>query len=143
MPWQVLSVLKQRSHLSSDSFGCLLMTGASCSTHNAPLSELVRFPYLLLQNNHLTVLIVYHTHAFLSQAGAGSTLTAIHQSFWIPSRRQYVKKCYGTARFAENIGETICCHRIATTPIGQSAGCTTVLHHWCGLYRSPLCEATQ
>ncbi|XP_065911201.1 uncharacterized protein [Dysidea avara] len=60
--------------------------------HNAPLSELARFPYLLPQNNHLTTLIVYHTHVFLSHAGVGSTLTAIRQSYWIPSGRQYVKK---------------------------------------------------
>ena len=60
--------------------------------HNAPLSELARFPYLLPQNNHLTALIVYHTHVFLSHEGVGSTLTAIRQSYWIPSGLQYVKK---------------------------------------------------
>jgi len=60
--------------------------------HNAPLSELARFPYLLPQNDHLTALIVYHTHALLSHAGVGSTLTAIRQSFWIPCGRQYIKK---------------------------------------------------
>ena len=30
--------------------------------HNAPLSELAKFPYLLPQNNHLTELIVYNVH---------------------------------------------------------------------------------
>ena len=60
--------------------------------HNAPLSELARFPYLLPQNNHLTALIVNHVHVLLSYAGIGSTLTALRQSFWIPSSPQYVKK---------------------------------------------------
>ncbi|XP_065883974.1 uncharacterized protein [Dysidea avara] len=60
--------------------------------HNAPLSELARFPYLLPQNDHFTARIVYNTHVFLSHAGVGSTLTALRQTFWIPSGRQYVKK---------------------------------------------------
>ena len=60
--------------------------------HNAPLSELAKFPYLLPQNDHLTSLIVYRVHVFLSHAGVGSTLTAIRQTFWIPSGRQYVRK---------------------------------------------------
>jgi len=59
---------------------------------NAPLSELARFPYLLPQNNPLTTLIVYHVHALIFHAGISSTLTALRQSFWIPSGRQYVKK---------------------------------------------------
>ena len=60
--------------------------------HNAPLSELARFPYLLPPNHKLTQLIVYHTHVILAHTGVGSTLTALRQSFWIPSGRQCVKK---------------------------------------------------
>ena len=60
--------------------------------HNAPLSELARFPYLLPQNNHRTALIVNHVHVLLSHAGVGSTLTALRQSSWISSGCQYVKK---------------------------------------------------
>jgi len=60
--------------------------------HNAPLSELARFPYLLPPNHKLIHLIVYHTHVLLFHAGVGSTLTALRQSFWIPSGRQCVKK---------------------------------------------------
>ena len=45
--------------------------------HNAPLSELARFPYLLPQNNHLTTLIVNHVHVLLSHVDVGSTLTAL------------------------------------------------------------------
>jgi len=58
--------------------------------HNAPLSKLTKFPYLLPQNSHLTT--VYNTHALLSNAGVDSTLAAIQQSFWVPYRRQYGKK---------------------------------------------------
>ena len=60
--------------------------------HNAPLSELAKFPYLLPQNNHLTELIVYNVHIRSSHVGVGSTLSAFRQSFWIPTGRQYVKK---------------------------------------------------
>ena len=60
--------------------------------HNAPLSELARFPYLLPLNHHLTTLIVNNMHVVLSHAGVGATLTALRQSFWIPSGRQCVKK---------------------------------------------------
>ena len=60
--------------------------------HNAPLSELARFPYLPPSNHHLTTLIVNNMHVVLSHAGVGATLTALRQSFWIPSGRQCVKK---------------------------------------------------
>jgi len=60
--------------------------------HNAPLSELARFPYLLPPHHHLTTLIVNSTHVLVSHAGVGATLTALRQSFWIPTGRQCVKK---------------------------------------------------
>ena len=41
--------------------------------HNAPLSELARFPYLLPPHHHLTTLIVKHMHALLFHAGIGAT----------------------------------------------------------------------
>ena len=68
--------------------------------HNAPFSELARFPYLLPQNNPLTTFIVYHVHALISHAGIGSTLTALRQLFWIPLGHQYIKKllCRCTVR---------------------------------------------
>ena len=53
---------------------------------------MAKFPYLLPQNNYLTSLIVNHVHVSLSHVGVGSTLTALRQSFWIPSGRQYVRK---------------------------------------------------
>ena len=53
---------------------------------------MAKFPYLLPQKNYSISLIVNHVHVSLSHAGVGSTLTALRQSFWIPSGRQYVKK---------------------------------------------------
>ena len=53
---------------------------------------MAKFPYLLPQNNYLTSLIINHVHVSLSHVGVGSTLTALRQSFWIPSGHQYVKK---------------------------------------------------
>ena len=60
--------------------------------HNVPISKVAKFLYLLPQNNYLTSLIVNHVHVSLCYADVGSTLTALRQSFWIPSGRQYVKK---------------------------------------------------
>ena len=81
--------LVRQLRLFTDKAGLLRCGGR---IHNAPLSELAKFPYLLPQNNHLTKLIVNHVHARSSHAGIGSTLTALRQSFWIPTGRQYVKK---------------------------------------------------
>ena len=81
--------LVRQLRLFVDDAGLLRCAGR---IHNAPLNELTRFPYLLPQNNHLTKLIVQDTHARLSHAGVGSTLTAVRQTFWVPAGRQYVKK---------------------------------------------------
>ena len=59
--------------------------------HNAPLSELARFPYLLPPKHQFTALIVISVHSSLYHAGVIGTLTAIRQSYWIPTGRQCVK----------------------------------------------------
>ena len=59
--------------------------------HNAPLSQLAKFPYLLPPRHHLTALIIYSAHAKLFHAGVNSTLTAVRQVYWIPTGRQYIK----------------------------------------------------
>ena len=51
--------------------------------HNASLSELARFPYLLPQNNHLTALIVNHVTCI--PFSPMQVLASLRQSFWIPS----------------------------------------------------------
>ena len=82
--WQVPScpaverpTLVRQLHVFVDDKGLLHCGGR---IHNALLSELARFPYLLPQipNSH-----TFHMHV-LSHAGVGSTLTALRQSFWIP-----------------------------------------------------------
>jgi hypothetical protein len=60
--------------------------------HNAPLAEHTRFPYLLPTNHSFTALIVYDTHDKQLHSGIAATVTALRQTYWIISMRQYVKK---------------------------------------------------
>ena len=59
---------------------------------NAPVSELTRFPYLLPRNHPFTTLVIRSIHIKQLHAGTNSTVTAIHQWYWIPAARQCVKK---------------------------------------------------
>ena len=59
--------------------------------HNAPLSQLAKFPYFLPPRHPFTALIIYSTHAQLFHTGVNCTLTAVRQVYWIPTGRQYVK----------------------------------------------------
>ena len=59
--------------------------------HNAPLSQLSKFPFLLPPHHPLTNLIIRSTHLRLLHAGTNSTLTALRQEFWVPTARQRVK----------------------------------------------------
>ena len=59
--------------------------------HNAPLSQLAKFPYLLPPRHPFIALIIYSTHARLFHTGVNCTLTAVRQVYWIPTGRQYVK----------------------------------------------------
>ena len=60
--------------------------------HNAPTSELAKFPILLPTNCSFTDLIVMDTHTTLHHGGISITVTALRQVYWIPSTRQYVRK---------------------------------------------------
>ncbi|XP_065911263.1 uncharacterized protein [Dysidea avara] len=60
--------------------------------HNAPTSELAKFPILLPINCSFTDLIVMDTHTKLHHGGVSITVTALRQVYWIPSARQYVRK---------------------------------------------------
>ena len=66
--------------------------GGGRRIHNAPLSESARFPYLLPANHPFTALIVNDTHRKQLYYGVNATVTALRQSLWIPSIRQYVRK---------------------------------------------------
>jgi transposase InsO family protein len=60
--------------------------------HNAPLSELTKFPYLLPAKHPFTELVIQDAHQNQLHAGVNSTVTALRQKFWIPTARQSVKK---------------------------------------------------
>ena len=55
--------------------------------HNAPVSNVVKFPLLLPKKDHLTNLIIRETHARQLHSGINSTLTALRQKFWVPAGR--------------------------------------------------------
>ena len=60
--------------------------------HNAPVSELMKFPYLLPKNHPFTTFIIRDCHIKQGHAGTNSTITAIRQTYWILAVRQYVRK---------------------------------------------------
>ena len=59
--------------------------------HNAMIEKEAKFPYLLPKKHSLTSLIVYYVHKAHLHAGVNATVTAMRQSYWIPSVRQIVK----------------------------------------------------
>ena len=58
---------------------------------NSPVSELVKFPYLLPAKSPFTSIIVYAVHEKYLHAGLTSALTAIKQSYWISGARQLIR----------------------------------------------------
>ena len=62
--------------------------------HNADLSEVTRFPFLLPQKHPLTALIVHDTHMkqLFFGVNATCTVTALRQTFWITYIPHYVRK---------------------------------------------------
>ena len=83
------TLLVRQLRLFLDDMGFLRCGGR---IHNAPISELTKFPYLLSPKQHFTKLLVYATHEKLHHAGLNSTVTALRQMYWIPTIRMYVKK---------------------------------------------------
>ena len=83
---RITLVRQLRLFIDSDS---LLRCGGRI--HNAPLKQLAKFPYLLPPKHTFTALVVYAAHVKLYHSGVGSTVTALRQSYWIPTARQYVK----------------------------------------------------
>ncbi|XP_065894153.1 uncharacterized protein [Dysidea avara] len=59
--------------------------------HNAPLSELAKFPYLLPTHHHFTTLVIQNAHIKHLHSGVNATLTTLRQTYWIPSARQRIK----------------------------------------------------
>jgi len=75
--------------------------------HNAPLSELTKFPYLLPSRHHFTNLVILQAHTQLYHSGVNATLTLIRQRYWIPSGRQRVRSL---------ISKCVICKRVAGKP---------------------------
>ncbi|XP_045157295.2 uncharacterized protein LOC123523710 [Mercenaria mercenaria] len=59
--------------------------------HNAPLTELTKFPYLLPNKHPLTRLIVLDARETQLHAGTNALITHLRQRYWIPALRQYVQ----------------------------------------------------
>jgi len=64
--------------------------------HNALLSELAKFPYLLPSKHHFTKLNILHTHTQQHHSGVDATLTMVRQQYWIPSGRQCIRSLLRT-----------------------------------------------
>ena len=86
--------LVRQLRLFLDSNGLLRCGGR---IHNAPISELAKFPYLLPSHHDYTTLVIKNAHVSLLHAGVNTTLTALRQQYWIPSARQriksFIRKC--------------------------------------------------
>ena len=59
--------------------------------HNAPLSELAKFPYLLPSHHYFTELVIRNAHTTTLHSGVNATLAIVRQTYWIPSARQRIK----------------------------------------------------
>ena len=61
--------------------------------HNAPVSEMVKFPYLLPPRHTLTDMIIQQTHKKLHHAGVSATVMALRQVFWVKTRLRQCVVC--------------------------------------------------
>ena len=59
--------------------------------HNAPLSEMTKFPYLLPSKHPLTSLIINMAHVNQFHGGVNGVITVLRQQYWIPKIRQVVR----------------------------------------------------
>lgn len=59
--------------------------------HNAPLTELCRFLYLLPAKYPFTHLLILDAHENQLHAGTSALITHLRQRYWIPSIRQYIQ----------------------------------------------------
>ena len=70
--------LVRQLRLFIDNHGTLRCGGR---IHNAPTSELTKFPYLLPTKHPFTRLVIYDVHQRLLHAGTNSTVTALRQTY--------------------------------------------------------------
>ena len=86
-------MLARQLCLFIDSKGFLCCDGR---IHNAPLSNLTKFPYLLPAKHPFSRLVIWDIHRRLYHSGTNATLTALRQTYWIPAARQYIKSILRT-----------------------------------------------
>lgn len=136
---RVLLVRQLRLFLDKDG---LLRCGGRI--HNAPLSEVTKFPYLLPARHALSKLVVIDLHIRLCHSGTTATLTALRQSYWIPAARQYIKSI---------LHYCVVCRKVSgnsypapdpppPTPITDTRR-SSVYIYWSRLHRCSLCSARQ
>ena len=90
--------------------------------HNAPLSQLAKFPYLLPPRHPLTALIVYSVHTKLFHARVNSCETSLLD----PNRKAIHKGTVASlCNLQETHWETIQSTRYGTTTQSKTAGHTT------------------
>ena len=87
-PKTTRALLVRQLRLFLDTQGYLRCGGR---IHNAPVSEITKFPYLLPSRHQFSHLIILDVHVTLHHAGTSATLTALRQTYWIPAARYYIK----------------------------------------------------
>jgi len=108
--------------------------------HNAPLTQLAKFPYLLPSKHPFTALVAYAAHAKLYHAVIGTTVTALRQSYWIPRARQYVKSLLHRCVICRKaFRQAICSPRPYSTTNGKNTRCASLFSDRGRFHRSTIC----
>ena len=82
-----LPLIRQlRLHLNNEGIIC-----CGGRIHNTPVSQQVKFPYLLPQKHWLTELIIQDIHQRHFHSGTNSTVTYLRQLYWLPAARRHVR----------------------------------------------------
>lgn len=58
--------------------------------HNAPISKLAKFPYLLPSRHYFTVLVILNAHATQLHSRVNVTITVLCQRYWILAAHQRI-----------------------------------------------------
>ena len=90
-PRTTRALLVRQLRLFLDTQGYLCCGG---HIHNAPVSEITKFPYLLPSRHLFSHLIILDIHVTLHHAGTSATLTVLTQTYWIPAARHYIKSIF-------------------------------------------------
>jgi len=85
------SPMVRQLQLFIDDLGYIRCSGR---IHNAPVSNLTKFPYLLPSPHFLTTIIAAHTTQL--HGGVNQTVTALRQRYWIVSIRRHVRSVLRT-----------------------------------------------